>query len=239
MQHCGCLGRGITLVGFLPECREDWSATLKPTPGGSVSTPVRTDLRAGLRVSLASVIWSITVCSAAVVAGAIDRSLVLIAFGLTGMLDGAGSLTLVLHFRHAIVSNLVSSRRERLALRVVSIGLIAIGGSTIAESTRRLVTNQAGHGSPVGVGLAGASVVVLAVLAAAKWRIARKLSSNALRADGWLSGTGAALAVIAVAGAALSSGSTPKWIDPAAALCVACVAAIVGVIELRREERAM
>jgi divalent metal cation (Fe/Co/Zn/Cd) transporter len=204
-----------------------------------VSTPIRNDLRAGLRVSLASVIWSFTVCSAAVVAGAIAGSLVLIAFGLTGLLDGAGSLTLVLHFRHAIVSNLVSSRRERLALRVVSLGLIAIGVSTIAESTRRLITNQAGHASPAGVGLAAASAVVLALLAVAKWRIARRLSSDALRADGWLSGTGAALAVIAVTGAALSSGSTPRWIDPVAALCVACVAAVVGVVELRREERAV
>src|SRR5258708_7872311 len=150
-----------------------------------MSTPNQTHLRAGLRVSLVSVIWSGTVCSAAVIAGAIDGSLVLIAFGLTGLLDGAGSLTLVLHFRHAIVSDLVSARRERLALRVVSIGLIAIGVSTIAESTRRLITHQAGRGSPIGAGIAGASAVVLALLAVAKWRIARRLPSDALRADGW------------------------------------------------------
>jgi divalent metal cation (Fe/Co/Zn/Cd) transporter len=204
-----------------------------------VSAPIRSDLRAGLRVSLVSVIWSVTVCSAAVVAGAVDGSLVLIAFGVTGLLDGAGSLTLVLHFRDAMASSLVSSRRERFALRVVSAGLIAIGASTIAESTRRLIVDQAGHGSPVGIGLAGASAAVLTVLAAAKWRIARRLPSDALRADGWLSATGAALAVIAVTGAALSSGANTKWIDPVAALCVACVAAAVGVIELRREERAM
>ena len=204
-----------------------------------MSTPIRTDLRAGLRVSLASVIWSITVCSAAVVAGAIDGSLVLIAFGVTGLLDGAGSLTLALHFGHAIANDLVSPRRERMALRVVSVGLIAIGVSTIAESTRRLITHQAGHGSAVGVGIASASAVVLALLAVAKRRIAERLPSDALRADGWLSATGAALAVIAVIGAALTSRSTPKWIDPVAALCVACVAAVVGVIELRREERAV
>lgn len=204
-----------------------------------MSTPIPTALRSGLRVSLVSVIWSATVCSAAVVTGAITGSLVLIAFGLTGLLDGAGSLTLVLHFRHALASNLVSSRRERLALRVVSIGLLAIGVSTIAESTRRLITNQAGRGSSVGVGIAGASAIVLTVLAVAKWRIAGKVPSDALRADGWLSATGAALAVIAVTGAALSSASTPAWIDPVAALCVACIAALVGVIELRREERAV
>jgi divalent metal cation (Fe/Co/Zn/Cd) transporter len=119
----------------------------------------------------------------------------------------------------------------------VSIGLIAIGVSTVAESTRRLITNQAGRGSPVGVGIASASAVVLTLLAVAKWRIAPKVRSDALRADGWLSVTGAGLAVIAVIGGALSSGSTPAWIDPVAALCVACIAAVVGVIEFRREER--
>ena len=204
-----------------------------------MNTPSSADLQAGLKVSLISIAWTLTACTAAVVTGVIDGSLVLIAFGLTGLLDGAGSFALVLHFRHALTHDAVSSARERLALRVVSIGLIVIGGSTVIESARRLITNEAGHSSSIGLGIAGASVVVLSVLAAAKRRIAQRLRSNALRADGWLSATGAALAAIAVAGTALSSGSAHTWIDPAAALIVACVAVVVGVIELRREEGAI
>jgi divalent metal cation (Fe/Co/Zn/Cd) transporter len=205
----------------------------------TMNTPSSTDLRAALKVSQISIAWTVTVCAAAVVTGAIDGSLVLIAFGLTGLLDGAGSFVLVLHFRHALTHNAVSSARERLALRVVSIGLIVIGVSTVAESARRLIANIASHDSSIGIAIAGASVVVLTALATAKHRIAQRLASNALRADGWLSATGAALAAITVAGTALSSGSGPTWIDPAAALSVACVAAVVGVIELRREEGAI
>jgi divalent metal cation (Fe/Co/Zn/Cd) transporter len=203
-----------------------------------MNTPSSADLQAGLRVSQLSIVWTLTACSAAVITGVIDGSLVLIAFGLTGLLDGAGSFVLVLHFRHALAHNAISSARERLALRVVSIGLVVIGASTVAESARRLIVSETGHGSSIGVGIAGASAVVLAGLAVAKHRIAQKLGSNALRADGWLSATGAALGVIAVTGIALSSGSAPTWIDPAAALGVAGIAAIVGVIELRREEGA-
>jgi divalent metal cation (Fe/Co/Zn/Cd) transporter len=201
-----------------------------------MDTPSPADLQAGLQVSQISIVWTVTVCAAAVVTGVINGSLVLIAFGLTGLLDGAGSFVLVLHFRHALVHNAISPVREQLALRVVSVGLIVVGLSTVIESGRRLIVREAGHGSSIGVGLAGASAVVLAALAIAKRRIAQKLESNALRADGWLSATGAALAVITVTGTALSSGAAPVWIDPAAALSVASIAAVVGVIELRREE---
>jgi divalent metal cation (Fe/Co/Zn/Cd) transporter len=206
---------------------------------GTMNTPSSADLQAGLKVSQISIAWTVTVCVAAVVTGVTNDSLVLIAFGLTGLLDGAGSFVLVLHFGHALAHNAISSARERLALRVVSIGLIVIGGSTAIESARRLIVSEAGHGSSIGIGIAGASAVVLAALAVAKHRIAHRLASNALRADGWLSATGAALALIAVTGMALSSGTAPTWIDPAAALSVACVAVVVGVIELRREESAL
>src|SRR5437660_1835759 len=91
----------ILLACFL-ECREVWSATSSSTPGGNMSTSSPVHLRAGLHVSQASVAWSVTVCAAAVVTGVIDGGLVLIAFGLTGLLDGAGSFVLALHFRHAL-----------------------------------------------------------------------------------------------------------------------------------------
>jgi divalent metal cation (Fe/Co/Zn/Cd) transporter len=209
------------------------------TPGSTVNTPRSTDLQAGFRISLASVAWSVTACAAAVVKGSLDDSLVLIAFGLTGLLDGAGSMTLALHFRHALAHNAVSPSRERFALRVVSIGLIVIGLSTTGESARRIVAMQAGHGSPLGIAIAGTSAVVLAVLATLKRRVARALPSDALAADGWLSAAGAALGLVAVAGTALAALSAPPWVDPVCAMGVAGVAAAIGFLELRREARAL
>ena len=60
------------------------------------------DLRAGLRVSAISIAWTLCSSVAAVAIGIAAGSLVLIAFGLTGVLDAAGSATLVVHFRHAL-----------------------------------------------------------------------------------------------------------------------------------------
>jgi divalent metal cation (Fe/Co/Zn/Cd) transporter len=58
-------------------------------------------------------------------------------------------------------------------------------------------------------------------------------------ADSWLSATGVLLAVIAVVGSVLTADSEQTWIDPVAALLVASAATLVGVVEFRREERAL
>jgi divalent metal cation (Fe/Co/Zn/Cd) transporter len=218
-------------------CREVWSAISSSTPGGTVDPPSTTDLRAGIRVSDLSVAWTAVASTAAVVTGIVDHALVLVAFGLTGLLDGAGSLTLSLHFRHALARQSVSERRERLALRVVSVGLLVVGGSTVAESIRRLVVGGAAHRSGIGLGIAASSIFVLAALMVGKRRIAPRLRSGALMADSWLSATGAFLGVVTVAGTVIA-GPGRSWIDPAAALVVASLAATIGVRELRREERA-
>jgi divalent metal cation (Fe/Co/Zn/Cd) transporter len=192
------------------------------------------DLRTGFLVSQASVAWSLTACTAAVVLGAVDGSLVLIAFGVTGLLDGAGSLALVVHFRHALEHSSFSVARERFALRLVSAGLIVVGISTAIESIRRLVANEGGHSSAFGIAIAAASAIVLSVLAMIKLRVAPRVGSGALRADGWLSTTGAVLALVTLVGAKFTSPTGPKWVDPAAALVVGSAAAAVGVLELRR-----
>lgn len=197
------------------------------------------DLRDGLRISQISVAWTVIASTTAIIAGILDGSLVLIAFGLTTLLDAAGSFVLALHFRHALVHSSISSERERFALRVVSIGLMVVGVSTVIESIRRLVANEAGHGSAAGALIAAVSAIVLGALMVAKRRIARRLASDALMADSWLSATGALLAVIAVVGSLLTADAEQTWIDPVAALLVASAATVVGVVEFRREERTL
>ncbi|HEV2685458.1 MAG TPA: hypothetical protein VGW79_02350, partial [Actinomycetota bacterium] len=130
------------------------------------NTPSPEHLRAALRVSVLSVAWTVAASSAAIISGVMAHALVLVVFGLTGVLDAGGSWALALHFRHALAHAKVSEIRERIALRVVSFGLIAIGVFTIEESTRRLATDSRAHTSVAGVAIAAASIVVLATLAA-------------------------------------------------------------------------
>ena len=72
-------------------------------------------LRAGLQLSVASVAWTVFASTAAVALGIRAGSLVLVAFGFTGLLDAVGSATLVLHFRRALRHEAFSDRREQLA----------------------------------------------------------------------------------------------------------------------------
>jgi divalent metal cation (Fe/Co/Zn/Cd) transporter len=194
-------------------------------------------LRAAFRVSVLSIVWTVAASTTAIISGILAHALVLVVFGLTGVLDAAGSWTLALHFRHALKHETISNAREELALRVVGAGLLTIGVFTIEESARRLATGSEAHPSAVGVAITAASIVALAGLTARKRWAANLVQSKALLADSWLSATGAALAVVAIIGTSL--GTRVSWIDPVAALLVALIAAGVGIGFLRREERSL
>jgi divalent metal cation (Fe/Co/Zn/Cd) transporter len=183
---------------------------------------VSSALRAGARVSFVSLLWSTVTGTGSVALGLTGHSLVLVAFGVVALLDGAGSATLLVHFRHALRHETFSARRERIALRVVTIGLAAVGLATAVESVRRLAAPTSARALPLGVAVAGVSVAVLTRLAITKHRVARRIPSMALLADGWLSATGAALALIAVVGTAVTAVFGWRWVDPVAAIGVAC-----------------
>jgi divalent metal cation (Fe/Co/Zn/Cd) transporter len=186
-------------------------------------------LRAGVRVSRVSIAWTLASSALAIALGLAASSVVLVAFGGAGLLDAAGSTVLVVHFRHALRHEAFSARHERMALRVVTIGLVVVGGLTAAESARRLAEGADPEAVPVGVAVSGASMVVLGWLAVGKQRIAGRIPSQALRADGWLSATGCLLAGITVAGTGLNAALGWWWADAAAASGVAVGAVMIGV----------
>src|SRR5438094_3177445 len=132
----------------------------------------REHLRAGLRVSTASIAWTVVLSAFGLVIGVRAGSLVLVAFGLTGFLDAAGSGTLVAHFRHALRHEAFSARHERRAIRVVTAGLLLVGVLTAAESARRLIIGTPSHAVPAGVVIAATSIVALALLSHRKRTIA-------------------------------------------------------------------
>ncbi|HUR77625.1 MAG TPA: cation transporter [Acidimicrobiales bacterium] len=190
-------------------------------------------VRAGLYASMASLAWTGTVSAAEITLGITHGVLSLIVFGLAGALDAVGSATLVVHFRHALRHDELADHHERRAALVVNGGLVALGAVTVLESARRLVTATSGEQTTAGVVVAVAAVVVLPALALWKIRIARRVGSHALRADGYLSATGALLAGVAIVGATLGTRDGLWWVDPAAALSIAGVAAAIGAKELR------
>lgn len=190
--------------------------------------PPLADARRALAVSVTSLVWTLLASAVACALGVIANSLVLLAFGGIGLIDGAGSIALVIHFRHTVRHEVPSERHERAALTVVTVGLFVFGLSAGAESVHRLVTGDRTSGLIAGVVLAGLSAVALAVLARTKHRIAARVGSPALRADGWVSAVGSILAGVTLLGTGLAQAPSWAWADPAAATVVGAGAVLLS-----------
>lgn len=190
-------------------------------------------IRAGLVASVGSIVWTATTSAIAIVIGLMSASVVLVAFGAVGTFDMIGSITLVVHFRHALTHDEVSERHERLAHLVVATGMLIVGLATCVASVIRLAAGAHTSESVVGVVVSAASIAALGGLGIWKLLIGRRIPSAALRTDGMLSLTGCGTAACAVAGLALNDAFGWSWVDPVAAMCVAVTALAVAITSLR------
>jgi divalent metal cation (Fe/Co/Zn/Cd) transporter len=187
-------------------------------------------LSAAVRVSIASIAWTMVANSASVGLGVAAGSVVLVAFGMTGLLDAAGSVALVVHFRHALHHEALSERHERISLHVITLGLATVGVVTLSASARRLAIHEGSSTSAIGIAIAAASILVLGVLAIRKHQVARRIASRPLHADGWLSATGCLLAFVTVTGSILAARFDWWWADPAAAAVIGGAAIVLAFV---------
>jgi divalent metal cation (Fe/Co/Zn/Cd) transporter len=187
------------------------------------------ELRRAMRLSQFSAVWTTASSLVSLGIGAAVGSIVLVVFGAIGLLDAAGSLALVLHFRHLIDHARVSVAHERVAFLVINIGLVVVGAVTIVISALRLTGTHHHHDAAV-VGIVNAAIagIVLVPLSARKRSVGRALGDRSLVADGRLSATGAALAAITVAGTASDAIFDAWWLDPIAAIAVGTGAIVVA-----------
>ena len=197
----------------------------------------RPHVNSALVVSAQSVAWTVAASTAAVALGIHSGTAVLVAFGAIGIVDAIGSIALVYHFHHGIRHDELSEELERLAHRVVLVGLFLVGCAAIIGGLVRLTMDQSSEPSAVGVALAAVSFVALVALSARKQRIARRVSSNALLSDGHLSAIGATQAAVTLAGTAATLWLAWHWADAAATTIVGCVAVTLAIFTWRAEHQ--
>jgi divalent metal cation (Fe/Co/Zn/Cd) transporter len=162
----------------------------------------RHHVNAGFRISVISASFTLVSSAAAIAIGIATSTVVLLAFGAIGLLDAIGSVTLAYHFRHALRHDALSNELERIAHRVVLIGLLVVGVSAVVVGIVRLALDESSETTTAGIVLAAVSLFVLTLLSCRKTVIARRIGSAALRSDGHLSAIGAAQAAVALAGTA-------------------------------------
>ena len=195
-------------------------------------SPLR-HVRSAFVVSLVSAVWTLASGGAAIALGIASRSAVLVAFGAIGFVDAAGSVALAYHFHHAMRNDALAEHLERIAHRVVVTGLFLVGLGAVVVGVARLVTGATADDSFAGTLLAAVSLVVLLVLSTRKQRIARRVGSPALRADGRLSAVGAAQAAVALFGTA-ARGFGRSSADAIAATIVGLLAMTTAIVTHRQ-----
>jgi divalent metal cation (Fe/Co/Zn/Cd) transporter len=185
------------------------------------------DVAWAIRLSAFTIAWNLVFGAAAVVVATATGSSSLVGFGLDAVVDAAASVVLVWRFREERVDERRAQRIEGIALRVVGVSLVSAATYVSVRSIVSLVQQSGPESSTFGLVLAAASAVVLPFLARAKVRVAGRLGSRALRADGILTAAAGLLAIISLAAAALD-GLGLWWADPVAALLIAAFLFVEG-----------
>ncbi|MGW1342776.1 cation diffusion facilitator family transporter [Kribbella sp. NPDC002412] len=178
----------------------------------------------------ASVTYNVIEAVIAITAGLVAGSVALVGFGLDSVVEVSSGLIILWQFRHRMPET-----RERQALRLLALSFFGLAAYVAFESVRALIGGSDPEASPVGIGLAIASLIVMPVLSWAQRRTGKALGSNAVVADGTQTLLCTYLSAVLLAGLLLNATLGWGWADPIAGLIIAAVAVREGLQAWRGE----
>lgn len=189
-----------------------------------------------MRLSAITVVWNLIVGGTGVAIAVSTGSLSLIGFGVTAVVDSSVSVLLVWRFHaedrgHAERAERAEAQAERLA----GVAFVLIAIYLTVQSIRTLATSGSSESTTFGIVIAAAAVVVLPFLARAKYTLAIRIGSRALRADSILTASGVALSAVALVSLLLHSAFGWWWVDPLGALVIAAILVWQGVSILHQQ----
>jgi divalent metal cation (Fe/Co/Zn/Cd) transporter len=156
----------------------------------------------------------------ALFAGILAHSIALVAFGADSVIElvAGGALLHRLYVEASGSQAEGVERAERAASWIVGIALLALAAYIVVSSAVSLFTQPYPEASPLGIGIAVASSILMPFLAVTKKRVGRRIGSRALVSDGACSWVCAYMSLILLAGVAASSLLGWWWADSVAAL---------------------
>jgi len=195
-------------------------------PGVPAALSVRDRARLGRRAQLlagASVGYNVFEAIVAITAGLVAGSVALVGFGLDSVVEVSSGLIILWQFRHRLPES-----RERQALRLMAWSFFALAAYVAIESVHALLGGAEAAPSPIGIGLAIASLVIMPFLSWAQRRTGRALSSAAVVADSTQTLLCTYLSAVLLVGLVLNATLGWDWADPVAGLVIAAVAVREG-----------
>jgi divalent metal cation (Fe/Co/Zn/Cd) transporter len=184
------------------------------------------DVRRGRRLEYLTIGWNSLEGVVAVGAGAAAGSIALVGFGMDSVIEVSSGVI--------VLWRLISGEhREKLALRLVGIGFLALSAYVAFDAIKSLALRELPGTSTVGIVIAALSLFVMPLLAREKRKVAVKINSRAMRADSRQTDICAYLSAILLAGLGLNYLFGWWWADPAAAFIMVPIIAREGIQALR------
>lgn len=206
---------------------------ISPTPPTTWTTDAEQRRKLSRRAQLlagASVTYNVIEAVIAISAGLVAGSVALVGFGLDSVVEVSSGLIILWQFRHRLPET-----RERQALRLLAFSFFGLAAYVAFESVRTLITGSDPDTSPVGIGLAIASLIVMPFLSWAQRRTGKALGSNAVVADSTQTLLCTYLSAVLLIGLVLNATLGWGWADPIAGLVIAAVAVREGLEAWRGE----
>ena len=185
-------------------------------------TPTPELERRAVRLAWATIAWNVAEAIVAIAAGAAANSIALVGFGLDSTVEVMSAMVIVWQFRG------LAEDRERRALKLIAVSFFGLATYVAVQAIIDLVGTSRPESSPVGIGLAIASLVVMPLLARAKRRTGNAMGSVTVVADSNQTKLCAYLSAILLGGLVLNATVGWWWADPIAALAIAALAVNEG-----------
>lgn len=169
-----------------------------------------------------TITYNVAEAVVAIIAGAVASSTALIGFGLDSLIEvsSAGALS----WQFSAEDHDIRESRERLTLRLIALSFFALAAYVVVDSVLAFIGTGEASSSPVGIGLAALSLLIMPFLSSAQRRAGRELGSASAVADSKQTLLCTYLSAVLLVGLLANSLFGWSWADPIAGLVIAGVA---------------
>lgn len=164
----------------------------------------------------------------AVTAGVLAGLVSLVGFGADSGIEAASAVLVTSRLTARLRDGEADERRERRALRLISVTFFALAAYVTFEGIRALLGDEEPDSSLVGVVLLVVSLIVMPILASAKRRVGEAMGDKLVLADAAETRICILLSISTLAGLALFEVTGQSWFDPVAGFVIAAFAVMEG-----------